>query len=175
MRGKKSTFITTLTIIITIISLVSCFGVLGISNSVQGVSIKKQEVWEVNIDKITNLAMDEGAIEVINCPNFEKFKINYGIKLKSAPSVAQFEFMIKNDGNIDAIVSNIQVKGLEQYANNVTVTFTNLNVGDEIKHDTFVQVKVITSYNTQVYDDLMIPQELNLDNIEIDIKLDKKE
>ena len=175
MRGKKGTFITTLTIIITIISLVSCFGVLGISNSVQGISIKKQDIWEINIDKMTNLAMDEGAIEVIKCPCFEKFKINYGIKLKNAPSVAQFEFMIKNDGNIDAVVSDIQIKGLEQYANNVSVTFNNLKIGDEIKHDTFVQVKAITTYNTQVYDDLMIPQELSLDNIEIDIKLDKKE
>ena len=109
MRGKKGTFITTLTIIITIISLVSCFGVLGISNSVQGISVQKQDLWKVNIENLTDLAMDEGAIEVIKCPCFEKFKINYGIKLKNAPSVAQFEFTIKNEGNIDALVKKINI------------------------------------------------------------------
>lgn len=175
MRGKKSTLLTTLTIIVTIISLVSCFGVLGISNSVQGISIQKQDLWKVNIENLTDLAMDEGAIEVIKSPCFEKFRINYGIKLKSAPSIAQFEFIIKNDGNIDAIVSDIKVNGIEQYKNNIDVSFTDLNIGDVIKHDTFILVKVVTSYNTQLYDDLLFPQEINLDNIEIDIELDKVE
>ena len=74
MRGKKSTLITTLAVIITVVSLVSCFGVLGISNSVQGVSIQEKKVWNVAIDNLSNLAMDEGAIEVIKEPTLDKIK-----------------------------------------------------------------------------------------------------
>ena len=46
MRGKKSTLITTLAVIISILSLVSAFGVLGITNSVQGVSIEEKKIWK---------------------------------------------------------------------------------------------------------------------------------
>ena len=46
MRGKKSTLITTLAVIISVLSLVSAFGVLGITNSVHGVSIEEKKIWK---------------------------------------------------------------------------------------------------------------------------------
>ena len=80
MRGKRSTFITTLAIITTIISLVSCFGVLGVTNSVQGISIQEKKEWKVIISDVSKLAMDQGAMEVIHEPSFDKYKVNYGLK-----------------------------------------------------------------------------------------------
>ncbi len=175
MRGKKSTLITTLAVIITVVSLVSCFGVLGISNSVQGVSIQEKKVWDVAIDNLSNLAMDEGAIEVIKEPTLDKIKLSYGLKLNSAPSVAQFEFTLRNKGNIDGIVSEIKITGLEQYANYLDVSLNGIKVGDTIKQGTFVEVKVLTNYKQQLVNEELVPQIINLDNIEIDIKLKKIE
>lgn len=175
MRGKKSTLITTLAVIITVVSLVSCFGVLGISNSVQGVSIQEKKVWDVAIDNLSNLAMDEGAIEVIKEPTLDKIKLSYALKLNSAPSVAQFKFTLRNKGNIDGIVSEIKITGLEQYTNYLDVSLNGIKVGDTIKQGTFVEVKVLTNYKQQLVNEELVPQIINLDNIEIDIKLKKIE
>ncbi len=174
MRGKKSTFITTLAIIITIISVVSCFGVLGVTNSVQGISIQEKKEWNVLLDEVSEIAMDEGTIEVLKQPILDKYKINYGLKFINIGH-SQFEFTIKNDGDIDAIVNDIKINGIDNYQNNISVSLTELKVGDVIKANSIVQVKVMTDYKIQLIDENMIPQLINLDNIEIDIDLDKIE
>ena len=174
MRSKKSTFITTLAIIITIISVVSCFGVLGVTNSVQGISVQDKKEWKVAITDISKVAMDQGAIEVLREPSFDKFKINYALKMINIGH-SQFEFTIKNDGNIDAIVNDIKINGIENYLNNVSVELTEIKKGDVIKANSIVQVKVFTDYKLQLLDEVMIPQLINLDNIEIDIDLKKIE
>ena len=174
MRGKKGTFITTLAIIITIISVVSCFGVLGVTNSVQGISIQEKKEWKVAIIDISKVVMDQGTIEVLREPSFDKYKINYGLKMINIGH-SQFEFTIKNDGNIDAIVNDIKISGVENYLNNVSVELTKIKKGDVIKANSIVQVKVFTDYKLQLFDKAMIPQVINLDNIEIDIELKKIE
>lgn len=174
MRGKRSTFITTLAIITTIISLVSCFGVLGVTNSVQGISIQEKKEWKVIISDVSKLAMDQGAMEVIHEPSFDKYKVNYGLKFINVGH-SQFEFTIKNDGDIDAIVNDIKVNGIDNYQNNIEVTLTELKIGDVIKANSMIQVKVLTDYNLQLIDENMIPQLINLENIEIDIDLKKVE
>lgn len=174
MRGKRSTFITTLAVITTIISLVSCFGVLGVTNSVQGISIQEKKEWKVIISDVSKLAMDQGAMEVIHEPSFDKYKVNYGLKFINVGH-SQFEFTIKNDGDIDAIVNDIKVNGIDNYQNNIEVTLTELKIGDVIKANSMIQVKVLTDYNLQLIDENMIPQLINLENIEIDIDLKKVE
>lgn len=174
MRGKKSTLITTLAVIISVLSLVSAFGVLGITNSVQGVSIEEKKIWKIEINDLSKLAMDEGAIEVIKEPSCNKFKLSYGLKLINVGN-SQFEFTIKNDGNIDAIVNNIKINGIDEYKDYLNITINELKIGDVIKGNSFIQVKVITEYKKQLIDENMIPQLINLDNIEIDIDLKKIE
>lgn len=174
MRGKKGTFITTLAIIITFVSVVSCFGVLGVTNSVQGISVQEKKEWKVNIEEVSKIAMDQGTIEVLREPSFDKYKINYGLKFINVGH-SQFEFTIKNDGDIDAIVNDISVNGIDNYHDNVSVSLTEIKVGDVIKANSIVQVKVFTDYNLQLMDENMIPQLINLENIEIDIGLEKVE
>lgn len=175
MRGKKSTLITTLAVIFSVISLVSAFGVLGISNSIQGISIEEKENWNVIINEVSDIVMDEGAIEVLNKPSVKVHKLHYGLKLNSAQSTAQFAFTINNEGNVDAIVKDIKINGINGYENNLNVSLSELKIGDTIKAGTMLQVKVITNYLVQVNDELMVPKIINLDNIEIDIELEKVE
>ena len=175
MRGKKSTLITTLAVVFSVISLVTAFSVLGISNSIQGISIEEKKIWKLEIDNVSKLAMDEGAIEVLKEPSFDRFNVNYGIKLNRAQSVAQFEFTIKNEGNIDALVKKININGIGDYTKYITVNFFDFKEGDVIKAGSMIQVKVITNYLEQVNNELLIPQIVNLDNIDIDIELEKIE
>ncbi len=175
MRGKRSTFITTLAVIFSVISLVSCFGVLGISNSIQGVSIEEKEIWKVVLDDVTEIVMDEYAIEVLKQPSLDKYKINYGIRLNRAQSTAQFAFVVKNEGNVDAVVKDIKITGINGYENNLKVTLTNLAIGDVINAESMVQVKVVNNYDVELNDEMLVPQIINLDNIEIDIDLEKVE
>lgn len=170
MRGKKSTLITTLAVIISVLSLVSAFGVLGITNSVQGVSIEEKKTWKLEINNLSKLAMDVGSIEVIKEPSCDKFKLSYGLKLINI-GISQFEFTIKNSGNIDTVVNDIIINGIDQYKDYLNITFSELKVGDVIKSNSLVQVKVISEYKKQLVDENMIPQLINLDNIEIDIDL----
>lgn len=176
MKGtKKGTVLTVLAVMISIISLVTCFNVLGISNAYQGTSIQEKKVWNIKIDTLSELAMDQGAIEVINKPTFNKFKINYGVKLIKSNSNAQLEFVIKNDGNIDAKVKDIKITGIEKYKQFVDISFVNIAVGDVIKQQSIVSVKVILSYHTQLFDSELNPQEILLNDIDIDIDLEKIE
>lgn len=176
MKGtRKGTVLTVLAVMISIISLVTCFNVLGISNAYQGNSVQEKKVWKINIDSLSDLAMDQGAVEVLKEPTFNKFKINYGVKLIKPNSNAQFEFIIKNDGNIDAKVRDIKITGIEKYKQFVDISFVNLAVGDVIKQQSIMSVKVILNYHTQLFDNELNPQEILLNNINVDINLEKIE
>ena len=52
-------------IVIAVFSLISSFGLLGISNSVKGMSIQEKEEWNVSIDEVSSLATDNETVEVI--------------------------------------------------------------------------------------------------------------
>ncbi len=176
MKGtRKGTILTVLAVMISTISLVTCFNILSISNAYQGTSIKEKKVWDLRIDNVSELAMDIGAIEVLKEPTFDKFKANYGVKLIRPNSNAQFEFTLKNDGNIDAKITDIKITGIESYKNFVDISFVNLAVGDVIKEQSITSVKVILKYHTQKFDEELNPQEILLNNINIDIKLEKIE
>ena len=175
MKGTKNgTMVTMLAIVISVFSLISSFGLLGISNSVKGMSIKEEKKWNVSIDQVSELATDSESVEVIKEPAFSNFNANYGIKFNDVGS-SQFEFLIKNEGNTDALVSDVVVTGLEDYGNYVETEFVNLNVGDVIKKESFICVKVITNCHTQLYDYNLMEQDIIADNIGIDIKLEKME
>lgn len=174
MRGRKGTLITTLAIMIALVSVVSCFGVLGVTNSVQGISIQEKKQWKVSLSDLSKIAMDQGAIEVLREPTLDKYRINYGLKLINVGN-AQFEFTIKNEGNIDTVVKNITINGIDEYKDYMSISFTEIKVGDVIKENSMVQVKVLTEYKNQLIDQNMIPQLINLENIEIDIDLEKIE
>jgi hypothetical protein len=171
---KSSTKLTIIAIVISLISLFSSFGVLGVSQSVKGLSIKENKVWRLSIDDVSKLATDNEFVEIIKEPEFKKYNVSYGVNFKKIGS-SQFEFLVKNEGDFDALVSDIVIAGLEQYEEYVEIEFVNLNIGDVIKKESYVTVKVITSCHTQLFDMNLIEKEIMLDNIGVDIKLQKIE
>ena len=118
---KKSTRLSLCAVVVSVLSLVSCFSVLGISNSFKGTSIKENREWNVYIDSLSIMNRDEELVELIKEPTVDKYKVSYGVKLNKARSNSQFEFTIRNDGNIDAEISEIIVTGIDQYSDYVKV------------------------------------------------------
>ncbi len=172
---KKSTRLSLCAVVVAVLSLVSCFSVLGISNSFKGTSIKENREWNVYIDSLSTMNRDEGLVELIKEPTVDKYKVSYGVKLNKARSNSQFEFTIRNDGNIDAEISEIIVTGVDQYSDYVKVTLSDVENGTILEEKSSIVVKVLTDYVIQYSDENFVPQVIELDDISIEFKIKKLE
>ena len=172
---KKSTRLSLCAVVVAVLSLVSCFSVLGISNSFKGTSIKENREWNVYIDSLSTLNRDEELVELIKEPTVDKYKVSYGVKLNKARSNSQFEFTIRNDGNIDAEISEIIVTGIDQYSDYVKVTLSDVENRTILKEKSSIVVKVLTDYVIQYSDENFVPQIIELDDISIEFKMKKLE
>ena len=171
---RKITTIILVAVVISIFSLFSCFGVLGLSNSLKGTSVLKEDIWSVDIENISTLAVDDVNNTILKQPVGKDYNIRYALKLNRVNNYGQFQFDIKNEGNVSAKVKSIEVDGIEEYGDYVDVSVVNLSEGDVIKAGTLVNnIKVVTMYKEQLYDENMLPQYINLDNINIKVEFEK--
>ena len=169
-RIKKITMIIGVAVIVSLFSLTLSVGLLGISNASKGFSVEKKEVWSVNIDEVSSIAVDSNTINIMNEPTIVGNTISYSLKLKKVNDFGQFQISIENDGNVRAKVVDIVIKGYEGYENNIDISLKNLNIGDIIETETLLNnIKVVTTYKEQLYDENMIPQEITLNNLSIEI------
>lgn len=171
---KKVTSIIGITVIVSLFSLSLSFGALSKSNALTGVSVENRAVWKANIEKASTIAVDDNNVIVLKEPEISGNLIKYSIVLNRVTNYGQFQFNIKNDGNINARVKNIKIDGIDDYKQYVDVSLVNLKVGDVIKEGTLLNnIKVITVYKKQAYDENMMPKEIKLDNINIKIEFEK--
>lgn len=171
---KKVTMITGIAIFLSVFSLSLSFGALGTSNALHGASIEKKEVWDIKYDNISTIVVDDNYVKVLKEPVVNGEVITYSISLSTTNNYGQFQFDIKNDGNVDAKVTNIIVDGIRDYEKYISVSLTDLEIGDVIKAGTLKHnVKVITTYQDQFYDANMWPQSIDLENITIEIQFEK--
>lgn len=160
--------------LISLFSLSLSFGALGTSNAMKGTAIKNKEVWSINVKNVSTIVAGDDDVNVVHEPVINGNAINYSMVLCHENEYGQFKFNIVNDGNIDAKIKKINIVGLDDYKPYVDVSLGNLNVGDVIEDDsTLKNIKVVTTYKNQMYDDDMVPQEINLNNVSIDIEFEK--
>lgn len=171
---KKVTMVTSIAILISFFSLSLSFSALGTTNALKGVSTENKEVWNIDIVDISTMALESNEIQVIKEPSMVEGAINYALSLNKVLDYAQFQFNIQNDGNVPAVVKNVTISGLEGYEQYIDVTLEDLNIGDVIEADTFKSVTVLTSYKEQMYDINLLPQSIDLNNVNLVIELEKK-
>ncbi len=173
-RMKNITTIMGMAVFISLFSLSLSFGALGTSNALKGTAIENEEVWSVNIENISTIAAGNENVNVAHEPVLNGNSINYSIVLSRENDYGQFKFNIVNDGDADAKVKKISIIGLDEYKQYIDVSLSNLSVGDIIEDESILKnVKVVTTYKNQLYDENMIPQEINLDGINIEIEFEK--
>ena len=88
---------------------------------------------------------------------------------------SQFEFTIRNDGNLDAEISEIIITGVDQYKDYVKVNLSDIENGTKLKEKSSIVVKVLTDYVIQYSDENFVPQVIELDDISIEFKIRKLE
>lgn len=176
ISDKKVNVLSVSVVIITICSLFSCFWALSPSFAGKSYAVKESAVWDVKFDSVSTIALENNSMSTLKEPNIVLNSVNYSMRLNKATGYGQFIFNIKNNGNIDVKVKEIVVTGIEGYEDNVTVKVDNLRIGDVIKSKTDLNnIKVITSYNKQYYDQNNIEQVIDLKNINVTIELEKVE
>lgn len=170
---SKITILTILISFVMICSFIVSFGALGTSQSLYGVSMEYQENWKISFDNISTLAISDDTVLVTRNPSVSGNTINYALQFKQVGGYSQFQFEIRNDGNVAAKVKKIEVLGLEEYDENVSVSFVNLNEGDIIESDGILSnIKVITKYDNQYYNEESEIDYVTLNNIEINIEFE---
>lgn len=161
-------------VLISLFSLSLSFGALGTSNALKGTAIKNKKVWSVNIKNISTIAAGNEDVNVVHEPVVNGNVINYSMVLGHENEYGQFKFNIVNDGNIDARIKKINIVGLDDYESYVDVSLSNLSVGDIIEDDSMLKnIKVVTTYKNQMYNDDMISQEINLNDVNIEIEFER--
>ncbi len=173
-RVKKVTMITGVAILVSVFSLALSFGFLGTSNASRGISIEDKEIWKVNISNLSTIAVGNTNIIIDREPFINDNIVSYGMKLSNVNDYGQFQFEIKNEGNIDAKVSNIKITGIEGFEQYIDIGITNIEKGTIIKKGTLLSnIKVITTYKNQMVDENMLGQAIDLKNISIEIEFEK--
>ncbi len=170
---SKITVLTVLISFVMICSFIVSFGALGTSQSLYGVSMEYQENWKISFDNISTMAISDDNVLVTRNPSENGKTINYALQLKQVGSYSQFQFEIRNDGNVSAKVKKIEILGLDAYDENVSVSIVNLNVGDIVESDGILtNIKVITKYDNQYYSEESEIDYVTLNNVEINIEFE---
>ncbi len=173
-RVKKATMITGVAILVSVFSLALSFGFLGTSNASKGISVEEKEIWKVNVSDVSTIAVGNTNIIIDKEPFVNDNKITYGMKLSNVNDYGQFQFEIKNDGNVDAKVANINITGIEGLEQYIDINITNLEKGTVIEKGTLhSNIKVITTYKNQMIDENMLSQSIDLKNISIEVEFEK--
>lgn len=171
---SKITVLTVMIVFVSFCSLTICFGALGTSNSLHGVSIECEEIWNVYLDNISTMAVGDESVVVVKNPVINVNSINYSLLFTNVDSYSQFQFEIRNDGNVDAKVKKIEITGLNEYENYIDISILNLNVGDVIEAGGLASnIKVITKYDNQYVNNGLELQPVNLENVSVNIEFEK--
>lgn len=172
---KRVTFITVLVVVIAICSLFMSFSALNTSNSLSGVAVVNKENWDISIDNVSTVAVDSSAVMILKEPVVDNTKISYSLRMNQEHGYGQFSFDLKNLGNVNAKIKDIKITGMEGYEEYIDVTISDIKVGDSIKAETIISnIKVVTTYKRQLFDEMIIPQAIILDSINIEIELEKE-
>lgn len=170
---KKGTFTLVLAIIVSILSVMSSYTAYSYMEESVRVSHEINNTLDVEISDVSTIALNDEGITVLKEPSITNGKINYSLLLEYLDSYSQFQFSVTNHSDFDVRVASINIEGLDNNSEYVTVELANLKVGDIIEAGVLLNdVKVITTYSKQYFDTSFIPQSIKLDNIDVSIEFE---
>lgn len=166
----KGTSILVLAIIVSIISVLSSYNAYSYMEESVRVSHEISNTLNVEVSDVSTIALNDEGISVLKEPSIVNNVISYSLLMEYLDSYSQFQFAVINQSDVDVRVANINIEGLNENSEYVSVELTNLKVGDVLEAGMLLNdVKVITTYSKQYFDSNFIPQQIKLNNIEISI------
>ena len=157
-------FLIILAFSIAIYSLYTSYSVLTSDN---GVAVVKEDNYKVDLVLNDNVTSSD-IIAFDGSPTLEDNNFNFTIGLDTVGSFGQIFFDVENTGDYDAIVKNIEVDGLGEYADYVNVSLVGIQEGQVIESGSLAKnVSIKISYEND-YGSV-----INLNNIDVKIKFEK--
>lgn len=173
-QSKKIQIVAILALMIATMSLLVGFSSLNAQLEIgNAVNVKNNE-WNVHFGKITNIgSSNEAYARFTSLPSVSEeneLAVSFAALMSQPGNDISFNIEVINEGNIDAKVSDIDLSGISGYERYITWSITGITVGDVIAAEDIVDdVKITLSYN-HVYDNVLLFEEINLDDINAEIK-----
>ncbi|MBR6133136.1 MAG: hypothetical protein IKQ29_00300 [Bacilli bacterium] len=157
-------FLIVLAFSIAIYSLYTSYSVLTSDN---GVALVKEDNYKVDLVLNDNVTSSD-VIAFEGSPTLEDNNFNFTIGLDTVGSFGQIFFDVENTGDYDAIVKNIEVDGLGEYADYVNVSLVGIQEGQVIESGSLAKnVSIKISYDND-YGSV-----INLNDIDVKVNIEK--
>jgi hypothetical protein len=157
-------FLIILAFSIAIYSLYTSYSVLTSDN---GVAVVKEDNYKVDLVLNDNVTSSD-IIAFDGSPTLEDNNFNFTIGLDTVGSFGQIFFDVENTGDYDAIVKNIEVDGLGEYADYVNVSLVGIQEGQVIESGSLAKnVSIKISYEND-YGSV-----INLNDIDVKVNIEK--
>ncbi len=145
--------ITILSIIVSIISLGYSYSVYNSNNESSGIATIVENVYDIKIENINSEKTSNEDIAFKEKPVSTYNEVFFSITNLSYENSISYKFDITNSGNIDILIDNIELEGIEEYKDNISFSIDNINKGDIIKGEEQKKNNTFTlSYNNPIYD-----------------------
>ncbi len=170
----KTSILVVLVVIVSACSIVISIGALGTSTATTGVALESKEIWDVSIDNLSTIAINNEEVVVRSEPSFDGMSIEYSVSFANVGDFGRFQFTVKNSGTLDAKIKDIKITGLGIYQPYINVSIEGLKKNDIIKAESVSDpIVVVTTYNKQYYGDELIPIGVKLDKVGITVVVEK--
>ena len=157
-------FLIILAFSIAIYSLYTSYSILTNDN---GVALVKEDNYKVDLVLNDNVTSSD-VIAFEGSPTLEENNFNFTIGLDEVGSFGQIFFDVENTGDYDAVVKNIEVDGLGEYADYVNVSLIGIQEGQVIESGSLAKnVSIKISYDND-YGSV-----INLNDIDVKVNIEK--
>lgn len=161
---RKIKVITILSVFVAILSLGIGYSSMVTNEKESGVSTRIENIYDIKLDNINEAIASKEEIEYSVKPVIVGNEIDFSLKNFIYDNSISFKFDIINNGNVDVEIKNIELEGIEAYANNLEYSMSNIQVGDIIKGNANIKDNTfVLKYKDPIYDKYN-----NLINIDLD-------
>ena len=90
----KTSILVVLVVIVSACSIVISIGALGTSTATTGVALESKEIWDVSIDNLSTIAINNEEVVVRSEPSFDGMSIEYSVSFANVGDFGRFQFTV---------------------------------------------------------------------------------
>ena len=160
--------ITILSMIVAVFSLGIGYSAYNINNEESGIATVIKDIYDIKIDNINSELTSNENITFKEKPVSTYNEVFFSVANLIHENNISYKFDIINSGNIDIEIENIELKGIDNYKDNITFKIDNLKIGDIIKGEEQVKDNTFTlTYTNPIYDKYNNLMVVDLDNLKL--------
>lgn len=151
---RKVTTIVILAMVLSIVGLTMCIYSLRVMDNNSGVATVNVSTFKMEYKEVRDMRYSLNTALFSKEPVLRNDQVHFGVTLNNKGSYAQFYFTLCNLSTDDVLIDKIQIDGLGEYKDYVSITISGVNEGEVLKSNSEVNVKVVV-----VYDNLKVSED----------------